>query len=207
MNHRAKELANVFIAKERGGFGGGFEDDTKFDSPWRRDGPLPDLPGGREAPRRRFEGSPSGDKPPPSVAEGADQWRSSRPSRLAAAPEPDSSIPKRKGSGFSTPEGQSGRADTEEKWSKGSKFTPSTNDDAGSKFGGGFKGRSDMGPPKEISAPSIVEESDWRSSSRPRPITRGSTSRKFKFQFTFAGPHITWLSEQFKPAYSSISPP
>jgi translation initiation factor 4B len=166
----------VHAAKERGGFGGGFEDDTKFDSPWRRDGPLPDLPNSRETSRRRFDGPP-GERPPPSVAEGVDQWRSSRPSRLAAAP--DAEPPRRKTSSFSTPEGQIGPADTEDKWTKGSKFTPSASEDtASSKFGGVFKGRSDMGPPREPSAPSVYEESDWRSSSRPKPVTRGTTSRE-----------------------------
>ncbi|KAF7978852.1 hypothetical protein HWV62_44667 [Athelia sp. TMB] len=163
-------------AKERG-FGGGFEDDAKFDNPWRRDGPLPDLPGAgdRDAPRRRFDGPGGG--APPSVAEGVDQWRSSRPSRLSAGPDLEPPT-RRKGPGFATPEGQVGMADTEEKWSKGSKFTPSTNEDnAGSRFGSGFKGRSDMAPPREPAAPSVAEgESDWRSSSRPRPVARGSTS-------------------------------
>jgi len=161
------------IAKERGGFGGGFEDDVKFDSPWRRDGPLPDLPHSRETSRRRFDG-PAGDRPSPSVAEGADQWRSNRPSRLAAAP--DAEPPRRKTSSFSTPEGQVSLANTEDKWTKGSKFTPSNDDSAAAKFGSGFKARHDMGPPREVPGPSVAEESDWRSSSRPRPVTRGSTS-------------------------------
>jgi len=161
--------------KERGGFGGGFDDDTKFDSPWRRDGPLPDLPSSREASRRRFDG-PSSERPPPSVAEGAEQWRSNRPSRLAPLSDPEPPIA-RKSSGFSTPEGQTGPADTDEKWTKGSKFTPSTGEDtAGGRLGGGFKGRSDMGPPREPPVPSIADENDWRSSSRPKPNPRGSTS-------------------------------
>ncbi|KZP27393.1 RNA-binding domain-containing protein, partial [Athelia psychrophila] len=158
-----------------GGFGG-FEDEAKFDNPWRRDGPLPDLPGAgdRDRPQRRFDGPGAG--APPSVTEGVDQWRSSRPARAPASP--DSEPPRRKGTGFSTPEGQVGMADTEEKWSKGSKFTPSANEDnAGSKFGGGFKGRSEMAPPRDPPASSAAEgEIDWRSSSRPRPVTRGSTS-------------------------------
>jgi translation initiation factor 4B len=62
---------------------------------------------------------------------------------------------------------------------KGSKFTPSTSDDsAGNKIGGGFKGRSDMGPPRDAPAQSVGEENDWRTSSRPRPVARGSTSRQ-----------------------------
>jgi hypothetical protein len=162
------------LAKERGGFGGGFEDDTKFDSPWRRDGPLPDLPNSRETSRRRFDGPPTGERPLPSAAEGADQWRSSRPSRLVAAP--DAEPPRRKTSSFSMLESQVSPADTEDKWTKGSKFTPSTSDDS---VRGGFKGRSDMGPPRDATASSVAEENDWRSSSRPRPATRGSTSRGY----------------------------
>lgn len=166
-------------AKERSGFGGGFEDDTKFDNPWRRDGPLPDLPGAggdRDGSRR----GPGGGPPPPSVAEGVDQWRSSRPPRLTTAPDSELPVARRKGSGFATPEGQVGLADTEEKWSKGTKFTPSgSEDNPGSRFGTGFKPRSEMGPPKDPPAPSVAEgESDWRSSSRPKPVPRASTSRR-----------------------------
>jgi translation initiation factor 4B len=173
LSNRTIRVSVAEPPKERGGFGGGFDDDTKFDSPWRRDGPLPDLPNSREASRRRFDG-PSSERVPSGVAEGADQWRSSRSSRLAP-PEPELPITKRKSSGFSTPEGHIGPADTDEKWTKGSKFTPSTSEDnAGSRFGG-FKGRSDMGPPKEP-PPSIADENDWRSNSRPKPTPRGSTS-------------------------------
>ena len=172
---------DICSAKERGAFGGGggFEDDAKFDSPWRRDGPLPDLPDSRgDASRRRVDGQPSGERQILSVAEGADQWRSSRPSRMAAPVDSEPPLSRRKGSGFSTPEGQPGPADTEDKWTKGSKFTPSPNDDGtGNRFGGGFRGRSDMGPPKDVPTSSVADESDWRSNSRPRPVARGSASR------------------------------
>lgn len=151
------------------------EDDVKFDSPWRRDGPLPDL-NSREPSRRRFDGPP-GERPPLSVAENVDQWRSNRPSRLASVADPE--LPRRKTSSFSTPEGQISAADTEDKWTKGSKFTPSTSDDSAStKFGSGFKARSDIGPPRETPTASFPEENDWRSSSRSRPATRGSISRQ-----------------------------
>ena len=169
---------DIYLAKERGAFGGGggFEDDAKFDSPWRRDGPLPDLSDSRgDMSRRRIDGQPSGERQTLSVAEGADQWRSNRPSRMAAPVDSEPSPSRRKGSGFSTPEGQPGPADTEDKWTKGSKFTPSANEDSNGNRFGGFRGRSDMGPPKDI--PSVADESDWRSSSRPRPVARGSTSR------------------------------
>lgn len=142
------------------------------------------MPESRDSSRRRFDGPPSGERAPPSVAEGVDQWRSSRPSRLAAAPETEQPVARKKGSGFSTPEGQSGLADTEDKWTKGSKFTPSAGEEsAGSRFGSGFKARSDMGPPKEVPVSSVVEDNDWRSSSRPRPVARGSTSRALTFHF------------------------
>ncbi|KII89606.1 hypothetical protein PLICRDRAFT_39716 [Plicaturopsis crispa FD-325 SS-3] len=162
--------------KERGGFGGGFDDDAKFASPWRRDGPLPDLPSSdsRDVSRRRFDG------PPPSdaisgVSEGVNDWRSSQPSRRPAAiPEPEVPSFKRRGSGFATPEGQASVADKEENWTIGSKFKASAGADEGSKYGG-FRGRGDMGPPKDTSPPA-GGDSDWRSAARPRPTARNSTS-------------------------------
>ncbi|KAF8224148.1 hypothetical protein L208DRAFT_1425858 [Tricholoma matsutake] len=147
--------------KERPGFGGaggGFDDDSKFDSPWRRDGPLPDLHDSRDSRRRPS----SGDRTLPSVAEGASDWRSNRSSRSVHESEPPSY--KRKGSGFSTPEGQIGAADKEEVWSKGSKFVPSTSGQSEERFGS-LRGRGDMAPPKDPTG----EEGDWRSSARPRP--------------------------------------
>jgi len=147
--------------KERPGFGGagGVDDDSKFDSPWRRDGPLPDLQDSRDSRRRPS----SGDRNLPSVAEGASDWRSNRPSR-ASVHEPEPPSYKRKGSGFSTPEGQIGAADKEEVWSKGSKFVPSANAQSDERFGS-LRGRGDMAPPKDHSG----EDGDWRSSARSRP--------------------------------------
>ncbi|KAJ6577285.1 hypothetical protein B0H19DRAFT_552040 [Mycena capillaripes] len=156
--------------KERGGFSGGFEDDSKFDNPWRRDGPLPPSNDSRDSSRRRFDG-PSSDRALPSLSEGPSDWRSSRPARAAPLDTTDSSSYKRKGSGFSTPDGQASPADREEVWAIGSKFKPTPaaeESGSGSRFGS-IRGRSDMPPPKDD------EPSDWRSS-RPKPVSRGSVS-------------------------------
>ncbi|KAA1467401.1 hypothetical protein DENSPDRAFT_900762 [Dentipellis sp. KUC8613] len=156
--------------KERGGFGGagGGFDDAKFDSPWRRDGPLPDLPG-RDSSRRRFDGPPGERAPPPvSVSDNASDWRSSRPSRAIPEPEP----PRRKGSNFFGASDGPSAADKEETWSIGGKFKPSANgeDGPGSRFGSRRGG--DMAPPKDASP---AGESDWRSGPRPA-LSRQSTS-------------------------------
>ncbi|KAG5642059.1 hypothetical protein DXG03_003730 [Asterophora parasitica] len=152
--------------KERGGFGGGggFEDDGKFDNPWRRDGPLPDLGGSREPPRRRFDGPPSGERALPSVAEGASDWRSSlKPRTIPDEP------PVRRRSGFSTPEGQPSAADQAEVWTKGSKFVPSAPSEE--KFGS-LRGRGDLGPTRE----SVSDESDWRSARPKSSISPNSST-------------------------------
>ncbi|KAK1218830.1 Eukaryotic translation initiation factor 4B [Marasmius sp. AFHP31] len=152
--------------KERPGFGG--SDDSKFDSPWRRDGPLPDGPS-RDPTRRRFDGPREGgprEPPLPSVAEGASDWRSSKP-RAPAEPEP-----RRKNIGFGSD--NAGAADREETWTIGGKFKASEDAGPPSRFGG--RGKGDMGPPsgREPPPPSVAEgDSDWRSSRRP---TRDSTS-------------------------------
>ncbi|KAF8072150.1 hypothetical protein FPV67DRAFT_1578519 [Lyophyllum atratum] len=153
--------------KERGAFGagGGFEDEAKFENPWRRDGPLPDIGQSRDSSRRRFDGPPSGgERALPSVAEGASDWRSSRAARPSIPDEP----PRRK-SGFSTPEGQTSAADQAEVWTKGSKFVPAPSGTE-EKFGS-LRGKGDMGPPKE----SLAEESDWRSS-KPKSSVSPSSS-------------------------------
>jgi translation initiation factor 4B len=156
------------IAKERGGFGGGFEDDSKFDNPWRRDGPLPDLPNARDSSRRRFDGPPP-DRHLPSVSEGSGDWRSSRPPRQSEEAPPF----KRKGSGFQPPDAQTGAADKEEVWTIGGKFKPAApgpDETPGSKFGS-LRGKGDMNPPKD------TDEGDWRAV-RPKPAP-SSVSRKF----------------------------
>ncbi|KAF8149803.1 hypothetical protein B0H34DRAFT_731195 [Crassisporium funariophilum] len=157
--------------KERSGFGGGSDGDAKFDNPWRRDGPLPDLPNSRDPSRRRFDGPSNTDRQLSSVSEGPDDWRSSRPQRVA-----ESDVPpfKRKGSGLLTPEAQVGAADKEEVWTIGGKFKPTSNglNDEASKFGS-HRMKGDMGPPKEPQ----IEESDWRSSTRaPKPPARTNIS-------------------------------
>jgi translation initiation factor 4B len=71
--------------KERSGFGA-VEDSAKFENPWRRDGPLPDLPPSRDPSRRRFDGSSNTDRQTSSASDNLDQWRSSKPPK---ALEPD----------------------------------------------------------------------------------------------------------------------
>ncbi|KAF9493386.1 hypothetical protein BDN71DRAFT_1450352 [Pleurotus eryngii] len=142
----------------------GREDDGKFDNPWRRDGPLPDAPD-RDSSRRRFDGPPGGrdrEAPPPSVSDGADQWRSSR----SRAPEPEPQAKRSRGPAFT-----SGAADNEDSWAIGSKFKPSapSEDGSSSRFGSA-RGRGDMGPPP---AKEIPTDDDWR---RPRPAGRNSAS-------------------------------
>ncbi|PBK75482.1 putative citrate synthase [Armillaria solidipes] len=144
--------------KERSGFGGG--DDGKFDNPWRRDGPLPDLPS-RDSSRRRFDGPRSDDRLP-SVSESPSDWRSNMPSRPAHSQD-DGPVRRRKDPGF---EGSSGAADREDSWTMGSRFKAS--EDTGSRFGSA-RGRGDMGPPREP----VGDDFDWRKS---KPLSRNSTS-------------------------------
>jgi translation initiation factor 4B len=121
----------------------------------------------RDSSRRRFDGPP-GDRmpPPPSVSDEVNQWRSSKP--LAKIPEPEAPSYKRRGSGFSTPEGQS-PADNEDKWALGSKFKPST-EDPPSRFGS-LRGSHDSQHARDPPA----DEGDWRAG-------RSRTSRKYHFQ-------------------------
>lgn len=150
-----------YPAKERTFSHTAAEDNSKFDSPWRREGPLPDLPHSRDSSRRKFEGAP---ERLPSVSETVDDWRSQRPSRL---PEPEA--PKRKGSGFTN--GESSIADKEEVWTIGSKFKPSSTEEGpGSRFGS-LRAKAET-------AHSAADEGDWRSTARPRPGTRGNISRE-----------------------------
>ncbi|KAF9024940.1 hypothetical protein BDZ89DRAFT_1092730 [Hymenopellis radicata] len=155
--------------KERSGFGGG--DEGKFDNPWRRDGPLPDLPS-RDSSRRRFDG-PRTDDRLPSVAEGPSDWRSAMSTRGPPPADDGPGSRRRKDPAFES----SGAADREDKWTIGSKFKAAAPvEESGSRFGS-VRGRGDMGPPRGDMGPPrdpVVEESDWRSSKRPE---RGSTSR------------------------------
>ncbi|KAJ7178724.1 hypothetical protein C8R43DRAFT_974205 [Mycena crocata] len=159
--------------KERPGFGG-FEDDSKFDNPWRRDGPLPPSSTSRDSSHRRLDGPSAGDRDRtlPSLSEGPSDWRSSNRPARATPLDTDSSSFRRKTSGFTTPDGQPSPADREDNWAIGSKFKPAppVGEESGSRFGS--RGRSDMGPPKE----SVAEESDWRSAARAKPVSRGSVS-------------------------------
>lgn len=118
------------------------------------------------------------------MSENISDWRSSRgPPRFPAEPE----VPgvRRKGSGFSTPEGQPSAADMEEKWTIGGKFKPSAAAPEGAPGGrfGSMRGKGDMGPPPTESA--IDEPSDWRNAARPRPVGRSSNSRTPSFCVPF----------------------
>lgn len=166
-------LLIVIKAKERSGFGSS-EDNAKFENPWRRDGPLPDLPHSRDPSRRRFDGPSNNDRQTPSASDTLDQWRSNKPLK---ASEPDAPPFRRKGSGFVTPESQAGAADKEDVWTIGSRFKPFANGAAEETSGRSVthRAKSDMGPPKE----SPSDEGDWRSSARiQKSNTRGSVSRK-----------------------------
>ncbi|KIM40443.1 hypothetical protein M413DRAFT_445897 [Hebeloma cylindrosporum] len=157
--------------KERSGFGAS-EDNAKFENPWRRDGPLPDLPHSRDPSRRRFDGPSNTDRQTSSASDTLDQWRSNKPLK---ASDPDAPPFRRKVSGFVTPESQVGAADKEDVWTIGSRFKPSANGAAEETSGRSATQRTkgDMGPPKE----SPSDEGDWRSSARiQKPNTRGSVS-------------------------------
>ncbi|KAJ7650594.1 hypothetical protein FB45DRAFT_986533 [Roridomyces roridus] len=151
--------------KERAGFGG-FEDDSKFDSPWRRDGPLPPSSTSRDSSRRRFDGPPT--ERLPSVSDSPSDWRSSRPAARTAPLDTETSSYRRKGSGFTTPDGQPSPADRDEAWAIGSKFRPAAPEESGSGSRFGSRGRSDMPPPKE----SIFDEGDWRSARPKSSVSR-----------------------------------
>ncbi|KZV77275.1 RNA-binding domain-containing protein [Peniophora sp. CONT] len=151
----------------RPGFGGGDRsgsfDDAKFASDWRtsRPGPLPPAPsrgggfgggdrGGFERGGDRGDRPPRGDREPlpPSAADTADAWRSARPARPVE--------PERKRSNFGVGTTSGGAADSEETWSKGSRFTPSAPVDEprggpGGRggFGGGFRREQGQGRERE----------------------------------------------------------
>ena len=157
-------MLSFFIAKERSFGHGPPEDNTKFDIPWRRDGPLPDLPNARDQLRRKYEGAP---EKMPSASDSVNDWRSQRATKL-----PDAKMPERKGSGFSNGESV---ADKEEVWSIGSKFKPSptpTEERPGAKFRA-----------KADTFSFLAEEGDWRSRTRPsrectfRPLSIVSISK------------------------------
>jgi len=146
--------------KERSFGHAGTEDSSKFDNPWRRDGPLPDLPHSKEPSRRKFDGAP---ERLPSVSENVNDWRSQRSQKL---PEPEA--PKRKGSGLLG--GESSAADKEEVWSIGSKFKPSSTEEGqGSRFGS-------LRAAKVETTQSPADEGDWRSAARLKPSTRSNVS-------------------------------
>lgn len=154
---------------------------------WRREGPLPsseppprggtrgnsgfgfrDGPaaGDDEGPRRGARFAPSADtdreRERPELN---GDWRSSR------VPAPLPLEREREGRrGFGALE-SSGAADTEETWTKGSKFRPNpSGSDTGSvgrKFASGFTDRSGGPLGSGIANPAVAEDSDWRSRAKP----------------------------------------
>ncbi|KAF9818808.1 hypothetical protein IEO21_02588 [Rhodonia placenta] len=167
---RAIRVSVAEPPKERSGFGGGGFDDEKFAGPWRRDGPLPDLPSDRDGPRRRLDGPGTREPAPPSVSDTTSDWRSASrgPVRSSTASSLDSDPGAKRRSTFR--EGASTGADTEETWTIGAKFRPSAPAEPAGRFGAG-RGRGDMGPPRDAQTP--PDEGDWR---RPSAISRNSTS-------------------------------
>ncbi|KAL1727110.1 hypothetical protein EV714DRAFT_254246 [Schizophyllum commune] len=153
--------------KERAGFGGGFEDDAKFDNPWRRDKPPPSADRGdsrdrdRDPSQRRFEAAST-------VSDSVSAWRSAKP---RASPGTGDEGPRARRSGFGFGEGgAAGAADAEDSWLRGAKFRPSqpstpADEHPPSRFG---SRRGDMGPPREP-----LDDGEWRRASRP---PRSSTS-------------------------------
>jgi translation initiation factor 4B len=159
-------MIRVSVAEpQRGSSGGGLDDDSKFDNPWRRDGPLPE----REGPRRRAEGAERSERPT-TVSDNADQWRSARPrAPIDSEPPPF----RRKSSGFGPAEGVTGAADREDTWVMGSKFKASGADSpdetaSGSKYGGVRRSE----PSRDN--PAVQEDSDWRKS-RPNSTSNPHT--------------------------------
>lgn len=156
---------------------GGFRatDDEKFASPWRREGPLPErADSGFGGGRRRFNNDEQSAEPrEPSASENTTNWRSTRPPPSRITPESDFP-PKRRGSGFPTPshDAEPSAADSEEKWTKGSKLKPSSGNESqpGSRYGSmrGGGGRGEMGPPP---TPSTADEGPWR---RAKPTESAS---------------------------------
>ena len=149
-------------AKEKTGFGvASSEEDSKFSGSWRRDGPLPSFGDSRESSRRRLDGH-VGERPPPqpSASDEASDWRSSRP--LSKVVEPEAPSARRRGSGFSITEGQTGAADREEHWTIGSKFKPSSPEE--STYG---KFSSVKGKSESIVARDPPDEGDWRARRAP----------------------------------------
>ncbi len=192
-------LFTFLTAKERAGFGsgGGGFDDEKFANNWRRDGPLPDPPS-QDGSRRRYDGPSAREPPPPAVSDNISDWRSSRQPARAPPPEADAPSFKRRGSGFRSQEGApQNLADTEDTWTIGSRFKPSTPSESGgpgSRFGS-LRGKGEMGPPRDTASP--PDESDWR---RPRTLSRNSTSRELL-------PTPFSSQNSFRPLASSSVPP
>ncbi|KIL67443.1 hypothetical protein M378DRAFT_73487, partial [Amanita muscaria Koide BX008] len=128
------------------------DDDSKFEGPWRREGPLPDLPE-REHSRRRFDGLSSQDRS--AASDTSSDWRSTR----VRIPDVEPTSYKRKGSDSSTP--HASLVDKEETWTIGSKFKPF--DDTPSTRPAVARTRYD-------GKDGATDDADWRSAAKSRAI-------------------------------------
>ncbi|KAF8899867.1 hypothetical protein CPB84DRAFT_1847436 [Gymnopilus junonius] len=144
---------------ERSGFGAPSEDSSKFDNPWRREGPLPDLPNLAIL-------LVVVSMPPLAIV----STQTFRTILMTGVPIDRHEFRRTmhlhsnaKDRGFSGSESQ-GVADKEETWTIGGKFKASTNSlaDEASPKPSFHKIKGDIGPPKE----SPADEGDWRSSAR-----------------------------------------
>ncbi|KAG9017199.1 hypothetical protein FRB90_001367 [Tulasnella sp. 427] len=201
---------------------GGFDDD-KFSSPWRREGPLPPL----DRPPRgggggsRFSDAPSADRGermgfgsrftpssprapasrdlPPTEAENNSDWRASARPR---GPPPPSDRPgpgPRKTSGFTPQDGPAHAADTEEVWSKGSKFSPTPSDAQANPRGkSGFYNR-------DANRTGEDEPSDWRSGPRRGPLPPNGRSDRSPSESVPSTPTMGRRKLELLPRASSQS--
>ncbi|KAG8953118.1 hypothetical protein FRC04_003065 [Tulasnella sp. 424] len=186
--------------RERGGF-----DDDKFSSPWRRDGPLPPLDRPPRGGGSRFNDAPSADRAtrdlPPGEAENNSDWRSTARPRGPPPPTDRPSSGPRKTSGFSSHEGPTHAADTEETWSKGSKFspTPSEQTPANARGKSSFFGR-DGG-----NRAADEEPSDWRSAPRRGPPPPNGRSDRSPSESVPTTPNMSRRKLELLPRTSSQS--
>ena len=107
--------------------------------------------------------------------------------------EPEAPSARRRGSGFSVTEGQTGAADKEEHWTIGSRFKPSAPEESGHGKFGSAKGKNEP-----VLARDTPDEGDWRARKAP-----GGTSREYPRQYRCnASPQLI----RFLTASSSTPP-
>ncbi|KAG8930365.1 hypothetical protein FRC00_001184 [Tulasnella sp. 408] len=206
--------------KEREPRSGGFDDD-KFSSPWRREGPLPPLDRPPRGGGSRFSDAPSADRGermgfgsrfvpssprgpgsrdlPPGESENNSDWRATaRPRAPQPPPDRPSSGP-RKTSGFATHEGPAHAADTEDSWSKGSKFSPSPSDPATNTRGKSSFFRDGANRAADD------EPSDWRSGPRRGPLPPNGRSDRSPSESVPSTPNMGRRKLELLPRTSSQS--